>query len=155
MQSVSTVGSVPWYGTLTRAQWKTLLAANLGWMFDGYETYTLILTVGVALSQLLDASQAVQIPGYAGIVISITLLGWGIGGIVGGILADYIGRRRTMIYAIIAYSLMTGLSALAWNWVSFALLRFLVGSRSGRNGRPAPRSPPKSGPTTPAAKAQA
>jgi len=131
MQSVSTVSSVPWYGTLTRAQWKTLLAANLGWMFDGYETFALILTVGVALSQLLDASQAAQIPGYAGIVISITLLGWGIGGIVGGILADYIGRRRTMIYAIIAYSLMTGLSALAWDWVSFALLRFLVGIAIG------------------------
>src|SRR5215468_5393578 len=131
MQTVSTVGSVPWYATLTRAQWRTLLAANLGWMFDGYETFALILTVGVALSQLLDASQAVQIPGYAGIVISITLLGWGIGGIVGGILADYIGRRRTMIYAIIAYSLMTGLSAFSWGWVSFALLRFLVGIAIG------------------------
>jgi MFS family permease len=131
MQSVTTVGSVPWYGTLTRAQWKTLLATNLGWMFDGYETFALILVVGVALRQLLDPSQLAQIPGYAGTVISITLLGWGVGGMIGGVLADYIGRRRTMIYAILAYSLMTGLSALAWDWVSFALLRFLVGIAIG------------------------
>src|SRR4029077_12674476 len=35
--------------------------------------------------------------------------------------------KRTMILAILAYSLTTGLSALAWDWVSFAVLRFLVG----------------------------
>ena len=131
MQSVTTAGHVPWYGTLTRAQWKTLFASNMGWMFDGYETFALILTVGVALHQLLDPSQFAQIPAYAGTVIAITLLGWGIGGLLGGILADYIGRRRTMIYAILAYSLMTGLSAFAWDWISFALLRFLVGIAIG------------------------
>ena len=72
-----------------------------------------------------------QIPAYAGTVIAITLLGWGVGGLIGGILADYIGRRRMMIYAILAYSLMTGLSALAWDWMSFAALRFLVGVAIG------------------------
>jgi MFS family permease len=64
-------------------------------------------------------------------VIGITLLGWGIGGVIGGVLADYIGRRRTMIFAILAYSITTGLSAFAWDWVSFALLRFLVGIAIG------------------------
>jgi MFS family permease len=121
----------PWYGTLTRIQWKTLIAANLGCMFDGYETFALILTVAVALRQLLDPAQYPQIPAYAGTVIAVTLLGWGIGGILGGVLADYIGRRRTMIYAILAYSLITGLSALAFDWMSFALLRFLVGIAIG------------------------
>jgi MFS family permease len=100
-------------------------------MFDGYETFALILTVGVALRQLLDPAQYPQIPAYAGTVIAVTLLGWGVGGIIGGILADYIGRRRTMIYAILAYSLITGLSALAFDWISFAALRFLVGIAIG------------------------
>src|SRR6195256_5048642 len=131
MQSVSIADHAPWYSTLTRAQWKTLAAANLGWMFDGYETFALILTVGVALRQLLDPSLFPQIPAYAGTVIAVTLLGWGFGGIIGGVLADYIGRRRTMIFAILAYSLMTGLSAFAWDWVSFAALRFLVGVAIG------------------------
>ena len=48
---------VPWYGTLSRAQWNTLLASNLGWLCDGYENYSLILTVGFALRQLLDPSR--------------------------------------------------------------------------------------------------
>src|SRR5437899_3294974 len=129
MQPVS--AAVPWYRTLTPAQWKTLFASNLGWMFDGYETFALILTVGVALRQLLDPSQYAQIPAYAGTVIAVTLLGWGVGGLIGGVLADYIGRRRMMIYAILAYSLMTGLSAFAWDWLSFAALRFIVGVAIG------------------------
>src|SRR5437588_10097818 len=131
MQSISIAEHAPWYSTLSRAQWKTLVAANLGWMFDGYETFALILTVGVALRQLLDPSLYPQIPAYAGTVISITLLGWGVGGLLGGIVADYIGRRRTMIFSILAYSLMTGLSAFAWDWMSFAALRFLVGVAIG------------------------
>src|SRR3954462_13622279 len=123
--------SQPWYRSLNATQWKTLFASKLGWMFDGYETFPLILTVGVALRLLLDPSLYPQIPAYAGTVIAITLLGWGVGGLIGGILADYIGRKRMMIYAILAYSLMTGLSAIAWDWVSFVILRFLVGVAIG------------------------
>ena len=37
-----------WYKTLNRNQWSTLVASNLGWMFDGFETYALILTAGPA-----------------------------------------------------------------------------------------------------------
>src|ERR1700724_4916257 len=129
--AINVAVSTPWYRSIGRDQWRALFAANLGWMFDGYETFALILTVGVALRQLLEPSQFAQIPAYAGTVIAVTLFGWGIGGILGGILADYIGRRRTMIYAILAYSLITGLGALAWDWVSFALLRFLVGIAIG------------------------
>jgi len=47
--------------------------------------------------------------------------------VIGGIIADYIGRKRTMMLAVLAYALTTGLSAVAWNWQSFAVLRFLVG----------------------------
>ena len=121
----------PWYRSLDRKQWNALLAANLGWMFDGYETYALLLTLGVALRQLLEPALYPQIPAYAGAVIALTLLGWGIGGMIGGIVADYIGRKRTMMYAILAYSLMTGLSAFAWSWSSFAVLRLLVGIAIG------------------------
>ena len=131
MTTATVAGSQPWYRSLNATQWKTVFASNLGWMFDGYETFSLILVVGVALRDLLAPAQFGQIPAYAGTVIGITLLGWGIGGVIGGVLADYIGRRRTMIFAILAYSITTGLSAFAWDWVSFALLRFLVGIAIG------------------------
>ncbi|HXP30526.1 MAG TPA: MFS transporter [Stellaceae bacterium] len=130
MENVN-AAALPWYRSLERRQWNALLASNLGWLFDGYETYALILTVGVALHQLLEPSQFAQIPAYAGAVIAITLFGWGLGGLLGGILADYLGRKRVMIFAILAYSLMTGLSAFAWSWLSFAILRFVVGIAIG------------------------
>ncbi|MGA3126230.1 MAG: MFS transporter [Candidatus Korobacteraceae bacterium] len=121
----------PWYRALNKRQWYTLGAANLGWLFDGYETYTLILTMGVTFHQLLPAARYRSIPFFAGLTIALTLLGWGVGGIVGGILADYIGRKRTMIYAITAYSLVTGFTAFAWSWPSFIVLRFIVGLALG------------------------
>jgi MFS family permease len=119
--------SVPWYRTLNREQWRVLIASNLAWLFDGFEIYALFLTVGFALHQLLVPGEYAAIPRYAGYVLATTVFGWATGGVIGGIIADYIGRKRTMMLAILAYSLTTGLSALAWNWESFAILRFLVG----------------------------
>ncbi len=127
MDNSVTTGSQPWYRSLNREQWRVLLASNLGWLFDGFEIYALFLTVGFALHQLLEAAQYSQIPRYAGYVLATTVFGWATGGVIGGIIADYIGRKRTMMLAILAYSLTTALSAFAWNWQSFAVLRFLVG----------------------------
>jgi MFS family permease len=122
---------IPWYKTLNRKQWNTLLAANLGWLFDGFENYALILTAAPALMQLLDPSEHAHLPFYVGAIIGINLLGWGIGGMLGGIMADYIGRKRMMLIAILAYSIMTGLSAFSFNWWSFAVFRFFVGIAVG------------------------
>jgi MFS family permease len=109
------VADQPWHRKLDATQWKTLLASNLGWVFDGFEAYALILTVGMALRQLLDVSQHERIPTYAAAVIATTLVGWALGGMAAGVLADYIGRKRTMILSILTYSIMTGLSAFAWD----------------------------------------
>jgi MFS family permease len=127
----ATAAASPWYRSLNRTQWKALAASNLGWTFDGFEVFALILTVGVALHQLLDPSQYPLIPAYAGAIIAITVFGWGLGGLLGGVLADYLGRKRSMTLTILAYSLLTGLSAFAWDWLSFAVLRFLVGLAIG------------------------
>ncbi len=127
MAQEAIAASVPWYRALNRAQWQVLFMSNLGWLFDGFEIYALFLTVGFALHQLLETVQLAALPRYAGIVLATTVFGWATGGVLGGIIADYIGRKRTMMLAILAYSLTTGLSAIAWNWQSFAILRFLVG----------------------------
>ena len=121
----------PWFRALDRRQWRALLAANLGWLFDGYETYALILTVNLTFRELLPIESHGAIPFYSGLTIAVTLLGWGFGGILGGISADYIGRKRTLMYAILAYSLVTGFTAFAWSWSSFIVLRFIVGLAIG------------------------
>jgi MFS family permease len=131
VDSNAAIASLPWYRSLNREQWRVLAASNLGWLFDGFEIYALFLTVGFALHQLLQAAQYAEIPRYAGYILATTVFGWATGGVIGGIIADYIGRKRTMMLAILAYSLTTGLSAFAWDWVSFAVLRFLVGVAIG------------------------
>ncbi len=127
MGANGTSGPAPWYRSLDRRQWRVLVAANIAWTFDGFEIYALFLTVGFAVHQLLAASGGGEVPRYAGYVLAATVFGWATGGVLGGIIADYIGRKRTMVLTILAYSLTTGLSAFAWNWQSFAALRFLVG----------------------------
>jgi len=124
-------GERPWFRALDRGQRNALVASNLGWLFDGYETYALILTVGGALRELLPAGELARAPVYAGLTIALTLLAWGAGGLIGGIVADYLGRKRTMMIAILAYAITTGASALAWSWASFAALRLLVGVAIG------------------------
>jgi MFS family permease len=131
MSTQESVLHLPWYRSLNREQWRVLIASNLGWTFDGFEIFALFVTVGFALRQLLDAALYPQIPQYAGYILAATVFGWATGGVIGGIIADYIGRKRTMMLAILAYSLTTGLSAFAWDWVSFAMLRFLVGVAIG------------------------
>jgi len=129
--TAKTIAIAPWYRSLHRDQWYALVAANLGWCFDGYQTYALILTVTPVLRQLLPSAQYRSIPFYAGLTIAVTLLGWGLGGMVGGVISDYIGRKRMLIYAILASGLLTGCTALAWSWTSFVALRFLVGLALG------------------------
>src|SRR5262249_3310842 len=107
MSEVGTFETSPWYRSLNRSQWKALIAANLGWTFDVLELFALIPPVGVALHHLLAPPESPRIPAYAGAVIAITVFGWAIGGLLGGVLADYLGRKRSMTLTILAYSLLT------------------------------------------------
>jgi len=50
----------------------------LGWIFDGYEAYALLLVMTPALRQLLEPALP-NLPRYAGILVAITLLGWAVG----------------------------------------------------------------------------
>jgi sugar phosphate permease len=115
-----------WHDGLTGNHWRILFASFLGWIFDGYETYALFLVLPFALQDILTPVQARSTAGlWAGIAISATLLGWGIGGLIGGTLADYIGRKRMMLHSVLLYGVFTGLTALSTNFTMLAGLRFL------------------------------
>src|SRR2546422_9586378 len=86
---------------LSAASWRALVASFLGWLFDGYETYALILVAAVALRQLLEPQQLASLPIYIGGLLAVTLVGWATGGIVAGGLADRIGRKRVLRLSIL------------------------------------------------------
>jgi MFS family permease len=133
MSSVASVRSAsqPWYADVTPTHIRILAASFLGWIFDGYETYALVVALPFALRALLPPEQMKSAPIWAGTAIGVTLLGWGMGGLIGGILADYVGRKRMMIWSVFFYALFTGITALSQTFFMFAALRFITGLAMG------------------------
>ena len=123
--------NAPWYSGLTPRHWRILWGSYLGWIFDGYEAVALVYALGPALTSILTPEQAVAKPFYIGSAIGITLLGWGFGGLLGGVAADYIGRKRMMMLSILGYAIFTGITAFAMNFWQLAALRFITGSAIG------------------------
>lgn len=132
----STAGStlesdVGWYNGLSPMHWRVLTASFLGWVFDGYEAYALFIVMPFVLKSMLPPDLFANRAVWAGIAISVTLLGWGIGGLIGGVLADYIGRKRMMIYSVFFYALFTGVTAFSTSFWMFCFLRFITGLAMG------------------------
>src|SRR5262249_45382775 len=85
-----------------------------------------------AMQKLLEPSPGVApdndtVAEYSGYATSIFLIGWGVGGLVFGILGDLIRRARSMMVTILLYSVFTGLSALSVAFLALSLYRFLAG----------------------------
>ncbi|WP_342164665.1 MFS transporter [Methylobacterium sp. SD21] len=121
----------PWHAGLTPRHWRILWGSYLGWIFDGYEAVALVYALRPALGTILTPEQAQAPAYYVGLAIGITLLGWGLGGLLGGIAADYIGRKRMMMISILGYAVFTGLTAFAESFVQLAALRFITGLAIG------------------------
>lgn len=114
-------------------QWMALLAALLGWLFDGFEIGLFPLTGKPALSELLargsDVSEAAlktQVDAWFGVIIAVFLVGAATGGVLFGWLGDRIGRVRAMSASIIFYALFTGACGFANEAWQIAALRFLA-----------------------------
>ena len=73
-----------------------------------------------------DPPTAERIGWYGGIIFSIFLIGWAIGGITFGVLADRFGRTKVLIATIIIYAVFTGAAALSQDWWHLAIYRFLT-----------------------------
>jgi MFS family permease len=111
---------------LTPAQWKSGVAAWLGWLFDGLDMhlYTLIAAPFVAL--LLGVSQADPSVGYYSSWIQAAfLVGWALGGGLFGRLGDRLGRSRALVLTILTYAIFTGAGFFAQTWWQLLIFRFL------------------------------
>jgi MFS family permease len=120
-----------WYSSLTRRHIHVLWGSFLGWMFDGYEQYAIVIALPSALQALLTPEQLRRPSLYFGVILCVTLVGWGIGGLAGGILADYVGRKRMMMYSVLVYAAFSGFSALSENFTMLAAFRFITGLAIG------------------------
>ena len=120
-----------WYHGVTPDNRRALIAAFLGWTFDGYETYALVVVLTPLMQQLLSNRERADLPFWGGLAVGITLLGWAVGGVIGGAVADRVGRKRVMLFSVAAYAVCAGLTALAVNLPMLLALRFLTGLSLG------------------------
>ena len=132
-QHTNSESQLRWYQGLEPYCWLVLIIAALGWLFDTMDQNLFNLVRTPSIQDLLSSS--IQDPDLleaetrriGGWITAIFLVGWSVGGFIFGILGDRLGRTRTMILTILIYAAFTGLSALAWNWQSYAAVRFMTG----------------------------
>jgi len=109
-----------------------LLAAFLGWMFDGMEMGIFPIVAKPALQEMAPKLAGPELKDFVsywmGWATAYFLWGAALGGIVFGWLGDKIGRVRAMNMSILCYSLFTGLAYFAaqpWHLPAFRFVAAL------------------------------
>jgi len=127
----STASDRPLLWGMNRYQWTVLFAAWLGWGFDVFDgllfNYVAPNCVPTLLGLPLGSIEAKKATLYwAGTLTSILLLGWAAGGILFGMLADRIGRTRTLLLTMLLYGLGTAACAAAPNLPFLVVFRLIA-----------------------------
>jgi MFS family permease len=118
-------------------QWTVLFAAWLGWGFDVFDgllfNYVAPNCVPTLLHLTIGSPEAKKATlQWGGILTSVLLIGWAVGGIIFGKVADRIGRTRTLLLTMTLYAVGTAACAVAPNiWV---LMLFRIVSSLGIGG---------------------
>jgi MFS transporter, SHS family, sialic acid transporter len=106
-----------------------LIAAFLGWMFDGLEMGMFPLIARPALRQMQHNSIVVSdafVGHWMGVITALFLLGAALGGVFFGWLGDRMGRVGAMSICILTYSLFTGTILFAQTPAQLGALRFFA-----------------------------
>ncbi len=119
--------NAPWWKELSRTAWIVLIVAWLGWVFDVMDTALFNFAKGPMLAEMLKTPELLkQQPAIEGMIQLVFIVGWAIGGLIFGVMADRWGRARTMTLTILLYCLFTGLTAFCKTWEQVAVIRFLT-----------------------------
>jgi MFS family permease len=112
-------------------QWTVLFAAWLGWGFDIFDSLLFNYVAPNAVPTLLDiplgtaAAQAATLR-WTGMLTSLLLVGWAVGGIIFGRIADKLGRIRTLLLTMLMYAIGTAACAFAPNMAFLVVFRLIA-----------------------------
>jgi MFS family permease len=114
-----------WPSGITSAERKSLLAGGLGWMLDAMDVmlYSLVLTYLIREFGMDTRT--------AGFLNSLTLIASGIGGLLFGLIADRIGRTRSLMASILVYSISSAACGFSRSVPQLAIFRFVLGLGMG------------------------
>lgn len=108
-----------------RQRRRVLIAASLGWGLEYFDfMLPTLLSIAIMAHYGIDA-------GTFSIALTAQLLGSSVGGLTFGWLADRFGRRTTLIWSIVIYSVATGLVVFMPPFWLFVVLRFIAGFGTG------------------------
>ncbi len=120
-------------GRINTTQWKALIAAWLGWAFDGLDSYLYVIVGVPFVRKLLQHHAGEGVPvdpndvmWKAALVQGFFLIGWAVGGAVFGRIGDRLGRTLTLTLTVLTYAVFTGLSAFATEWWHLLIFRFIA-----------------------------
>jgi MFS family permease len=113
-----------------KSQWLVLIAAFLGWMFDGLEMGIFPLVARPALQDMMPAVAGMKPDQFVGLwmsyITALFLVGAALGGLSFGWIGDRLGRVRAMTLSILTYSVFTGLCYFAREPWHLGTLRFVA-----------------------------
>jgi SHS family lactate transporter-like MFS transporter len=109
----------------TKSQKNVVVAAYLGWTLDAFDFFLMVFMFkDIASTFHVDVKSVVE-------ATFLTLAARPIGAFVFGRLADRFGRKPTLMWNILAFSVLEGASGFAPSLMSFLALRFLFGIAMG------------------------
>lgn len=113
---------------ISGAQWKSGIAAWLGWMFDGLDQHIYTLAGAPFVAELVHVANTRldPVPRYGSYIQAAFLVGWALGGGFFGRLGDHLGRARALSLTILTFAVFTGLSFFAHTWWQLMIFRFLA-----------------------------
>jgi MFS family permease len=114
-------------GDISAQQWKSGIAAWLGWLFDGLDMHLYTLVAITFVGELMgEGASAEQIRECSSWIQAAFLIGWALGGGFFGVIGDRIGRTHALMLTILTYALFTGLSYFAQTWWQLLIMRFVA-----------------------------
>jgi len=114
-------GSKGWFSALTPAERRTFWACLGGWALDGFDVQVLSFAIPaiVATFSITNAD--------AGLIGTVTLLTSALGGWLAGMLADRLGRVRTLQLTVLWFAVFTFLCGFAQTYYQLLVSRGLMG----------------------------